>query len=125
MVGNVLIVAVDIVVFVDIVELVDIAEFVVVIDIVVDVDIVELNLPSPATEADFEGERFWNDNPAGGSIGSEMVEILGLHVFKLIPLTSSGWNFIEISDITLLEILPVIKEIRESFLLWVQLNGKT
>ena len=117
--------AVDIVVFVDIVELVDIAEFVVVIDIVVDVDIVELNLPSPATEADFEGERFWNDNPAGGSIVSEMVEILGLHVFKLIPLTSSGWNFIEISDITLLEILPVIKEIRESFLLWVQLNGKT
>ena len=51
--------AVDIVVFVDIVELVDIAEFVVVIDIVVeDVDIVELNLPSPATAADFEGDRF-------------------------------------------------------------------
>ena len=55
---NVLTVAVDIVVFVDIVELVDIAEFVVVIDIVVDVDIVELNLPSPATAAEFEGERF-------------------------------------------------------------------
>ena len=98
----------------------------VVIDIVVEVvDIVELNLPSPATAADFEGERFWNDNPAGGSMVSEIVDILGLHVFKLIPLTSSGWNFIEISDITLLEILPVIKEIRESFLLWVQLNGKT
>ena len=57
MVVNVLIVAVDIVVFVDIVELVDIAEFVVVIDIV-DVDIVGLNLPSPATAAGFEGERF-------------------------------------------------------------------
>ena len=115
MVVNVLIVAVDIVVFVDIVELVDIAEFVVVIDIVVDVDIVELNLPSPATAADFEGERFWNDNPAGGSMVSEIVEILGLHVFKLIPLASSVWNFIEISDITSREILPVIKEILESF----------
>ena len=100
---------VDIAEFVDIVELVDIAEFVVVIDIVVeDVDIVELNLPSPATAADFEGERFWNDNPAGGSMVSEIVEILGLHVFKLIPLPSSGWNFIEISDITLREIRPAM-----------------
>ena len=50
--------AVDIVEFVDIAEFVDIVEFVVVIDIVVDVDIVELNLPSPATAADFEGDRF-------------------------------------------------------------------
>ena len=84
-------------------------DIVVVIDIVVeDVDIVELNLPSPATAADFEGERFWNDNPAGGSMVSEIVDILGLHVFKLIPLASSGWNFIEISDITSREIRPAM-----------------
>ena len=99
---------VDIAEFVDIAELADIAEFVVVIDIVVDVDIVELNLPSPATAAEFEGERFWNDNPAGGSMVSDIVEILGLHVFKLIPLASSGWNFIEISDITSREIRPAM-----------------